>query len=288
MKNYIVLFALVGVILTSCGTHKVATSTSDTAKIEKTSDTRREKMNYLHKVYDNAVYATNIVSKIDLTLGMMGRDVSVDGKLQMRKNEVVRITVSPFGLMEVGRLEFTPDYVLIVDRMNKQYAKATYNDLDFLKDNGLNFYSLQALFWNELFVPGEKRVNETLLDKFDVNLSAPQKTVLMNSGNISFSWSTDASNAHIVAANVEYGKGTSNSSSAKWQYDKFVDLGKKQFPTSQTLSFQSRQVTNGAALSMKISMKKITTEADWDAKTDVSGKYTQIGAEEILGKLMSL
>lgn len=288
MKKYIILFTFASIILASCSTHKNAVSTAEGVNIEKTSDTKREKMNYLHKVYDNTVYATNVVSKIDLSLGMMGKDLSVDGKIFMRKNEVVRIVVSPLGIMEVGRLEFTPDYVLIVDRINKQYAKATYNDLDFLKDNGLNFYSLQALFWNELFVPGEKKVNETLLDRFDVNLSSAYKTVTMNSGNLVFSWSTDPSNAHIVAADVDYAKGTASSSAAKWSYGKFVDLGKKQFPALQTLSFQSRQVKNGAALSMKIEMKKITTDSEWDAQTSVSDKYTKLSAQEILSKLMSM
>lgn len=288
MKKYLVLITFVSMILASCSTHKNAVSTTEVANIEKASDNKRAKMDYLHKVYDNAVYATNVVSKIDLSLGMMGRDVSVDGKIYMRKNEVVRIVVSPLGLMEVGRLEFTPDYVLIVDRFHKQYAQATYDDLDFLKDNGLNFYSLQALFWNELFVPGEKRVNETLLDKFDVNLSSADKMVIMNAGKLSFAWSTDASSAAIVAAGVDYAKGTANASSAKWNYSKFVALGKKQFPSSQSLSFQSRQVKSGAALSMKIDMKKISTDADWDAKTSVADKYTKVSAEDIFAQLMNM
>lgn len=55
---------------------------------------------------------------------------------------------------EVGRLEFTPDYVLVIDRMHKEYLKGDYNQLDFLRDNGLNFYSLQALFWNQALPPG--------------------------------------------------------------------------------------------------------------------------------------
>lgn len=288
MKNYLVIFALVGFVLASCSTHKTAVSTNDKATIAKTSDVNRQKRDYLQKVYDNAVYATNVVSKIDLSLGAMGKDVSVDGKIYMRKNEVIRIVVSPFGLMEVGRLEFTPDYVLIVDRMHKEYVQATYNDLDFLKDNGLDFYSLQALFWNELFVPGEKRVSEMLLDKFNVDLASSDKKVTMDSGRLSFSWSTDANNAHIIAATAEYGKGTSNASAAKWQYGKFIDMGKKQFPSDQTLSFQSRQLKNGVALSMRILMKKITNDSDWDAKSSVSDKYTKVSAEEILGKLMSL
>ena len=92
----------------------------------------------------------------------------------MRKNEVIRVVLSPLGIMEVGRVEFTPDYVLVIDRLHKQYVKATYNDLSFLKNNGLNFYSLQALFWNELFLPGNNQLTVNMLDKFDSESSADE------------------------------------------------------------------------------------------------------------------
>ncbi len=88
----------------------------------------------------------------------------------MRRDEVIRITITPFGIMEAGRIEFTPDYVLVVDRINKQYIKATYSDVDFLKANGMDFYTLQALFWNELFMPSKQSVAESDLSAFSVNM----------------------------------------------------------------------------------------------------------------------
>lgn len=287
MKKYLLLI-LSSIIIASCGTQKSAVSTSTTIQQQETAPDNKAKLDYLHKVYDNAVYATNIVSKIDLTLDALGKDITLDGKICMRKNEVVRIVITPFGLMEVGRLEFTPDYVLIVDRMHKTYAKATYNDLDFLQVNGLNFYALQSLFWNELFVPGEKKVGETQLRQFDVDLKSADRNVTMTSGKLAFTWATDPANAHITAANVDYGKGSSAASTAKWTYGKFVDLGKKQFPSTQTLSFRSNSMKAAGALSMKISMSKITQDNNWEALTDVSGKYDQLSIEEIFSQLMSL
>ena len=37
---------------------------------------------------------------------------------------MIRIQLTPLGLMEAGRIEFTKDYVLVVDRINKEYIKA--------------------------------------------------------------------------------------------------------------------------------------------------------------------
>jgi hypothetical protein len=121
---------------------------------------RQQRLSYLRQVYDKAVYVQNISSKISLGIQGMGKDVTLDGKLQMRKGQVIRLTIVPFGLMEVARLEFTPTYVLLIDRIHKEYVKASYNEVEFLKTEGLTFYTLQSLFWNELFQPGKARLAE--------------------------------------------------------------------------------------------------------------------------------
>jgi hypothetical protein len=53
------------------------------------------------------------------------------------------------GLMEVARLEFTPQEVLLIDRVNKQYVRAKYEEVNFLKRNDISFQALQKRFWDE-------------------------------------------------------------------------------------------------------------------------------------------
>ncbi len=67
------------------------------------------------------------------------KDITVPGKLSMRKDEIIRIQLFiPILGTEVGRLEFTPDYVLIIDRLHKEYIKADYTQVDFLKKQGIS------------------------------------------------------------------------------------------------------------------------------------------------------
>ena len=126
-----VLFLFSLLLLASCGTKKNIEASS-TKSIDNTAIRNTE---YVRKVYNNATNAKNIVSKIDFSIDANGKNISVDGRIYMRKNEVIRVVLSPLGIMEVGRVEFTPDYVLVIDRLHKQYVKATYNDLSFLKNN---------------------------------------------------------------------------------------------------------------------------------------------------------
>ncbi|MBP5693381.1 MAG: DUF4292 domain-containing protein [Bacteroidales bacterium] len=241
----------------------------------------------MRKVYNNATNAKNIVSKIDFTIDAKGKNISVDGRIYMRKDEVIRVVLAPFGIMEVGRVEFTPEYVLVVDRMHKQYVKATYNDLSFLKNNGLNFYSLQALFWNELFLPGTNRLTDSMLDRFDSDLSAgAQRKVRAKSGSLNFEWDTTVASGRIDAANVTYGTGTANASSASWKYDTFSALGSKTYPARHSVSFSGKTGKTNSNIHVDIRMKKLTTDSNWETRSSVSDKYTKVSAEEALKILM--
>lgn len=151
-------------LVASCGTNKMAVKdTKATLPASSRTETTTKAMNvssfaFVETVNDRKVKADNIVADLTFSATMGSKDVSVPGSLHMRKDQMIRLQLFvPLIHTEVGRLEFTPDYVLVVDRLHKQYVKEDYNKLDFLRANGLDFYALQALFWNQLFLPGQRR-----------------------------------------------------------------------------------------------------------------------------------
>jgi len=171
------------------------------------------KRDFLRKVYDHAVYMQNISARIDLGISGLGHDITLDGKLQMRRNKVIRITITPFGLMEAARLEFTPSYVLLIDRIHKEYVKASYSDVAFLKAEGLTFYTLQSLFWNELFQPGKAKLSDSDLSTFSLSDAAGGNHLVdLLDNRLKFRWTTN-SYAYITNTNITYDKGTKNESS---------------------------------------------------------------------------
>ena len=245
------------------------------------------KRDFLRKVYDNAVYMQNISARIDLGISGLGHDITLDGKIQMRRNQVIRITITPFGLMEVARLEFTPTYVLLIDRIHKEYVKASYNDVAFLKSEGMTFYTLQSLFWNELFQPGKEKLSDGDLSLFDVknNNDGADKITLV-ADKMTYEWTTD-NKALIKAANITYCKGTAQQSNVNVAYDNFVPLGVKLFPSRENITFNSKAFSTGS-MSLNINMGTISTDANWEPRTSVSDRYKQVTAEDFLSRLGKL
>ena len=75
----------------------------------------------------NVQVSSYLTSKLQLTIpGKKGGSMSVGGTMKMKTHERVQISLlMPILRTEVARVEVTPDGVLLVDRMNKRFVRAT-------------------------------------------------------------------------------------------------------------------------------------------------------------------
>lgn len=282
---------LMALVVVSCGTKKtVVDNSTDVKTVTGTEDAEQLKLNYMRRVYDNAVYTQNIVSNIDFSIDTGSKDISVGGSLHMRKDDVIRIQLTAFGLMEVGRLEFTKDYVMIVDRIHKEYIKADYNKVSFLQRNGLNFYSLQALFWNMLFMPGTKTVTDDMLKQFALNLQSSSVMVPVNlkQGNMSYVWQTESKTGQIKQTEITYADKSSGTTKIICKYDDFKPVGTKLFPHMLTLNGKTQATQKPRDVKVGIKLKGVKMDKDWETRTTLSGKYKAVSVEEVLEKITSL
>ncbi|MDO4159441.1 MAG: DUF4292 domain-containing protein [Prevotellaceae bacterium] len=292
-NRLIIKIALIAMVFAfaSCGTKKaLSDGGSSVAGTSDASNAETVKLNFLRKVYDNEAYTQNISSKIKFTIKNGSKDISVAGTMRMKKDDVIRIQLTPLGLMEVGRLEFTKDYVLIVDRMNKEYIKADYNKVDFLQRNGLDFYALQALFWNQLYIPGTQKITDSSLKSFDVTFdeTSSNSTISLKKGNLSYQWKADNNTAQIREVNVGYTSKSTGNTNVNCVYDSFKSLGTKTFPTDMTMSVQTDAVKKANDVSVNISISSFDTSSDWETRTSVSDKYKQVDAQDVINRLLKM
>lgn len=282
---------LVAASFCSCATQKLQASVPAKA-LQKTTSADNQKMEFLNRVYENEVYQRNIVSKMTFTLNTGKNTISVPGQLRMRKDEVIRVQLQvPLLGSEVGRLEFTPTEVLIVDRLHKQYVRASYDDVSFLADNGITFYTLQALFWNKLTLPGQELVSYGDLESYTVdtnNTEASYAPITLHNGKLTYKWLAALTTGLIHTTTVTYESHDHGTSTLTWNYDSFKSFGSKQFPYSQTITIQTAATGKQKTVTAQFDLDGITTDDTWDVTTKLSDKYAAVSVEEVLGKLISM
>ena len=238
----------------------------------------------LQKVNDNSQNSKFITSKIRFQVQIGNQDLSLTGNLKMKRDDVIRLQLMAFGFVEAARLEFTKDYVLFMDRINKQYLRASYEQVDFLRNSGLNFYSLQALFWNELFQPGQAQLNNELLEKFQTNIGGDDVIISMGEGNMNYKWLANQSDGKIRMANILYKDRIHGNSQLNWDYSDFKTFDVKSFPMENKIIFTS----NNKEVKINMTLNYVGTDSDWETITSISSKYKEVSVDDILRRLMSL
>ena len=282
--------------LASCGSKKnvvtdnntdgntAATATTKTTTTTAPTTNKVDNTAYLAKITANTPSEKAMVANIDFNLKSGKKDITVGGKLSMKRDEVVRIQLTPMGLMEVGRMEFTKDSVLIMDRMHKQFLKSSYDQVSFLKNNGIDFNALQALFWNQLFVPGDPSLGKAQLARFDVNGS----NISLQNGKMNYLWQTDNNIERILSALATYNSNSKGQSQLGWDYSEFKTFGGKPFPTKQAIKLNTNSGGKAKTINVTITLKSMKADSDWDTTTKVSNKYKPVKLEDVINKILNI
>ena len=158
-------FVMLMLALASCHSSKKLTKNKDKTKPTTTITTSEKKNKETTKTNSskkpdkqdpdlskmNIPVGTNFTSKVKVTNTQEGKDVTTNGTLRMRYGDVIQLTlVDPvLGIAEIGRLELSPDNVLIIDRVNKRYVDTSYEEFTALKSHNIDFKTIQEFFWQE-------------------------------------------------------------------------------------------------------------------------------------------
>ena len=267
-------------VFTSCGSKKKAVAEDKTVTVQ------TDQAQFLNKVKDNTQTVKFITSKVKFSVEVGTQDISLTGSLKMKRNDVIRLQLMAFGFVKAARLEFTKDYVLIMDRINKQYLKAPYMSIDFLRNSGLNFYSLQALFWNELFQPNRSAISLEDLKSYTTTESGDDIVISLEDSKLDYSWLANRNTGIIKMANILYKDRLNGNSQLNWDYVNFTTLEStnSKFPDEMavTLTTQKKEVK------LKIKLNYIGNETEWETRTEVSNKYREVTIDEILQRFMAL
>ena len=127
--------------MASCRTHKQAADELTTTPDATTSTSMDKK--------PAAEQEQGISAKLNFTALQQGvKKASTGGYLRMKRDEIIQVRLVAL-IVEIGRLEMTPEYILVQDRMNRQYVKARWDEVPQLKEAGADFNTFQQLFWGE-------------------------------------------------------------------------------------------------------------------------------------------
>ena len=272
-------------MFTACKSHKKV------AEPVVVTQEMKDKSGFINSVRENAQTMKFLTSKVKFSVEVGQQKITLTGDLKMKRDDVIRLQLMAFGFVEAGRIEMTKDYVLIMDRINKQYLKAPWMSVDFLRNSGLNFQVIQALFWNELFRPNQTvlaksndKQNVDSITSYSLLESGEDMIIGIEEGKMEYSWLATRSNSLIRMANILYKDRFHGNTQLNWDYDEFTMLNKKAFPQKSAIVL----TTPEKEVKLNMTLKYIKQDTEWEPRTEISNKYREVTVDDILRRFMSL
>lgn len=273
-------------LLTSCRSHKSLVKDT-TSKVEQESGESSKSSSFsdevVSKMIANNSKAGYVTAKMKFAVSGMGKDLSVGGSIKMKRDDVIQLSLVAFGLIEAGKMEFTKDYVLVVDRINKRYVKVPYDKVDFLSVAHLDFNVLQSLFWNELFVPGK---TSPAGSDFEAVKSVDNAGVTLTRKDKLFAYTFVAGLADYLIHEITVTSASDNANAAKvdWTYSDFTPYSGHSYPGQIAVK------VTGLKQPLNVTMKfsRINNDSNWATRIKVNSGYEQMKLEDLMKMISKL
>ncbi len=279
MKQYkniaTVLFVMFSLLLVSgCKSKKTLATGGDLTKKthkEVVADALKSELNF-----------KTITSKGSIELKSGNSSNKVPAVFKIIKDSVLQVSLRiPIIGGEALRMDMTPEGIVIIDRMKKRYFTESFKDSEFLKQLDFNFYNLQALFTNKLFIPGKKEVEYNDYNNFVVNV-ANELYMLQTKGkgSLSYNFAVDATD-HIVSTLIHNEK---QNLSLQWSYADFIKDNDLTYPTTMQAKIDAMK----KRADIVISYNKLDIDKDFSVDTSIPSKYTKVTFKDLLGSYLKL
>ncbi len=273
MKSYYKILSLVFVISTlffisSCKSKKTITAEGT---LEKKSHTQ-----IINDALSSEISYRTISTKGSIEIKAGSSSQKVPAVFKMVKDSILQASIRiPILGGEAMRVTFTPDSIIIIDRLKKQYVAERFSDSKVITDFDFNFYNLQALFTNKLFIPGNREIGEKDFEKY--NISSANNVYLLKTkgkGNLSYNFAVDASN-HVASTLIYNDK---QNITLQWSYNDFVNDNSLIYPTRM----EAKVDISKKRLDVNINYDKLEINKSFNIDNSISTRYTKVEFSDLI------
>lgn len=272
MNNKILtLFLLFALILTGCkSTKKVGTVEPGTAKAHNEFFTLMEEQAFRYQT---------LSARLNVDLNLPGNNLSSRVDLKMVKDSAFQLSVQPFLGIEIFRIEISVDSIKVIDRMNKRYVADNYANLKGQTPIEFNFYNLQALFTNRLFLPGQQDISPKQYNRFKLTQEGAEAEIQAKDAiGLLYTFIADGEEK-ILATRIS---APSDTYSLQWDYTDFRLSGKQIFP----MKMDAQVMANGASQGgITLNFSRLQTDVPVNMEFSIPAKYNRITLAQIIKSL---
>lgn len=234
---------------------------------------------FFTQMQEQAFQFETLTARLNVDLDLPGNTMSSRVDLKMIKDSAFQLSVVPFLGIEVFRAEISVDSVKILDRMNKRYVAENYANLKGQTPIEFNFYNLQALLTNQLFLPGQKEIKPKQYSRFQLTQESSAAEIQVKDAiGLLYTFMADGEEK-ILSTRVT---DSSEHYALQWNYLSFRQTEGQFFPMKMDIQLQKDGVSQGRIV---LNFSRMQTNVPVKMDFSIPSKYSRITLAQIMKSL---
>lgn len=231
---------------------------------------------FFELMQEQALQFKTLSARMNVNLKTTEKELTSRVDLKMVKDSAFQLSVQPFLGIEIFRMELTPDSIKVLDRMNKQYVAENYEDLRGQTPIEFNFYNLQALFVDHLFLPGHAKISPKEYHRFKLKQEGSLAEIkVKDSMGLLYRFIADGE-GKLLSADIS---DASNRYALQWAYADFRLVNDHPFPMVMNIEvFKDGHATGGGDLHFS----RIQTNVPLNMEFSIPSKYKRITFAKVM------
>ena len=277
-RKYNNLIFLIGIIILFSGC-RTSRQTNSIALSKMT------KVERIESIKNQAISFNTLSSSLRFSIkpGMNKSTTSANAQLRIIKDKIIQLSLRiPILNTEAARLSITPEQIIVIDRNNRRYFSESMQTLKEKISFDFDFYSLQALFTNQIFVTGKPTISPEDYSSF--NWSEDEFFAKLNNidnQGINCDFISDFTN-RIIQTEMYKNKQEANLSCL------YKDFGlasnNRLFPMKMTMEL----TVPDDLITLNLTFNNVDINTNFEINTSIPNNYQPIGLNQIIQLIQSL
>lgn len=220
-------------------------------------------------------------AKLNISMTSGTRSLSSRANLRIIKDQALQISIQPLFGVEVFRICINPDTLFLLDRMNKRYVLESFSTLKERYPVGFDYYTMQSLFTNALFLTGRKEIDASDFATFSYSRTSDQNfrmTANDADSGVDYSFMING-NDRITFTHLMH---PDKQQYMQWEYHDFAVLKDAVFPHKMNVKVSSEK----RKINAELLFSSVVTDDSLHIELKVPLNYTRISIGEVL-KILS-
>ncbi|NMB04867.1 MAG: DUF4292 domain-containing protein [Bacteroidales bacterium] len=234
-----------------------------------------------HDIIESEFSFQTFSAKLNMNLTSGTRSLSSKANIRIVKDNALQISIQPLFGVEMFRLYINPDTLIFLDRMNKRYVMEPIAELKTQYPVGFDFFTMQSVFTNALFISGKNGVEVDDYRKFNFTRTSDHNYYLTakdKTSGIDYAFTVNGDD-RITFTHLLQPKG---SHSLQWGYNNFALLNEISFPHKMNISLSS----NSKKVDAELLFSDVVTNLPIELTKSVPNGYSRTTIGEIM-KILS-